>query len=236
MSYLPLIIGLLPSFVWVYFFIREDEAHPEPKRLLIYAFLAGAIATFFVIGPQTALNDILESINIHQYSFASFMFLGGIEEVFKFLAVYLAVARLKDFDEPVDAMIYMIIAALGFAAVENIASVLHQAGELFGGDKTIEVASLRFIGATLLHSTSSAFVGYYWGMAMKKIREGVAMIEKRNFWGYIIEGVGIGTLLHAIFNSLILIYGPETLVATAFLVATSFFILNDFEKLKSVSS
>lgn len=236
MSYLPLIIGLLPSFVWVYFFIREDEAHPEPKRLLLYAFLAGAASTFFVIGPQTALNDILEEFGIRQYSFASFMFLGAIEEVFKFLAVYIAVARRKDFDEPVDAMIYMIIAALGFAAVENVASVFSQANEIFGGERTIEVASLRFIGATLLHSLSSAFVGYYWGMAMKKIKEGAAMVEKRAFWSYVIEGIGIGTLLHAIFNSLILIYGPETLVATAVLVAAAFFVLNDFEKLKSISS
>ena len=188
-----------------------------------------------MIGPQTALNDILEGFGIHEYSLASFMFLGAIEELFKFLAVYIFIARRKDFDEPVDAMIYMIIAALGFAAVENVASVLHQANEIFKGEGAVEVASLRFIGATLLHSLSSAFVGYYWGMAVKKIREGAAMLEKRNFWSYIAEGVGVATLLHAIFNSLILIYGPETLVATALLVTASFFILNDFEKLKTIS-
>ncbi len=218
-----LLIGILPSFVWILFFIREDEANPEPKLLLFYTFLAGGAATFFTLGPQIVVNDILQSVHVAQYSFFSLFVLAGLEELFKFLAVYVVVAWRKDFDEPLDAMIYMIVAALGFAAVENVASIAQGGAAMLAQAGTIQVLSLRFIGANLLHGLSSALVGYYWGMAMAKHISYTKMI---------MEGIGVATLLHAIFNTAILIYSPEAMVGTLFLVVTSFFVLNDFEKLK----
>lgn len=224
MAALPLLlIGILPSFVWILFFIREDEASPEPKRLLFYAFLAGAAATFFTLGPQIVMNNILQSVGVPQYSFFTLFIFAGLEEFFKFLAVYAVIAWRKDFDEPLDAMIYMIVAALGFAAVENIASIVQGGAAILAHADAIQVLSLRFIGATLLHGLSSALVGYYWGMAMAKHISYNVMI---------LEGMGVATLLHAIFNTFILVYSPEAMVGTLFLVVASFFILNDFEKLK----
>jgi RsiW-degrading membrane proteinase PrsW (M82 family) len=224
MAYLPLLIGLLPSFVWLYFFIREDERHPEPKRLIAYAFIAGCLSTFFVVGPQSLLQSILPKIGLEVYSPISLFFLGAIEEFFKFIAIYVVIAWRRDFDEPVDAMVYMIVAALGFAAVENVASVFKVGDPLLGGPNQVDIASLRFVGATLLHVLASAIVGYYWGLSM---------VARGQLVSHIAEGIGVATLLHAVFNSLILIYGPETFVATLVLVAASFFILNDFEVLKA---
>ena len=43
-----------------------------------------------------------------------------IEEVLKFYTGYLFIRKKPDFDEPVDAMIYLIAVGLGFATVENI--------------------------------------------------------------------------------------------------------------------
>ena len=119
-----------------------------------------------------------------------------------------------DFDEPVDAMIYMIVAALGFAAVENIAAAAKGSGLAF------ETTSLRFIGATLLHTISSGLLGYYWA---KEI------ITKRRVFLYI--GFALATVLHVIFNYLILNYEP-VVVPTTFLIVAALLILYDFEKLK----
>lgn len=218
-----LAIGLLPSMVWVWFFLREDEAHPEPKKLLLYVFLSGAAMTFFVYGPQVYLVNFLSGWDIGQFSALALLLLAGLEEAFKFLAVYLTVGRRKEFDEPLDAMIYMIVAALGFAAIENVASLFQPINGVIHEIGPFEVTSLRFVGATLLHSLSSGLVGYYWGMAMACRRRIVPLI---------IEGIGVAAILHAIFNYLILIYEPETLLAPLFLVAVAFFVLNDFERLK----
>ena len=243
-----LVVGLIPSFVWLMFFLREDEAYPEPKRLLFYVFLSGAATTLFVFGPQFFLSQFLGAIGIEAMSVLGLFLLAGIEELFKFVAVYITVAWRKDFDEPLDAMIYMIVASLGFAAMENIASAFQWTSvflpQALG---PVEVTSLRFIGATLLHSLSSALVGYYWGLSMvarhaktsgAALAPGTADRLRRapGTATIIMEGIGVATLLHTAFNYLILRYRPETMIATLFLVAISFFVLNDFEKLKKIEA
>ncbi len=220
----PLIIGILPSFVWALFFIREDEVHPEPKKILLYAFLAGAGITVFVLGPELVLTQFLTQSGLAQYGFWTLGALAAVEELFKFFAIYITVARLKDFDEPLDAMVYMIVAALGFAAVENVASISHINIAMPVVASSVEILSLRFIGATLLHSLSSALVGYYWGMAL---------MQKHRFGFLICEGLGVAIMLHAVFNYLIVLFGPSSSLALILLVTTSFFIFNDFEQLKT---
>jgi RsiW-degrading membrane proteinase PrsW (M82 family) len=156
------------------------------------------------------------------YRFIAFLFLGRIGEFFEFCAVYLAVSRRKEFYEPLDAMIYMIVAALGFATVENIASIVQSNSLSFSSPGPLETTILRFVGATLLHTLASGLVGYYWGKAIAK-RSGYA--------GLIFSGLAIATLLHAIFNYLIIKSEPVAL-PLAFLMFVALFILNDFEKLK----
>lgn len=212
----PLLLGLLPSFAWLIFYLKEDP-NPEPKRLIFETFLAGAISTFIVLGVQMAFNGWATDRGIIQYSLISFFVLSAIEELFKFGAARLVINKHPyDFDEPVDAMIYMIVAALGFAAVENIAAASKSSELLF------ETTTLRFIGATLLHTLSSGLLGYYWA---KEI------ISKKKYFLYI--GFFIATALHTVFNYLILNYEP-VVVPTTFLIVAALFILYDFEKLKLV--
>jgi protease PrsW len=209
--------------VWLLFYIREDADHPEPNKLLFYTFIAGGAVTFFALGPQILLGEVLSQFAGGPYSPIGLFLLAGIEEFFKFFAAYIIVGRSKEFDEPIDAMIYMIVASLGFAAMENIASIVRGGVPLMLDGESAQILALRFIGATLLHTLSSAFVGYYWG---------VAKARGNSYWSLIIEGVGVATLLHAIFNGFILIYKPEQMIGTLFLVAVAFFVLNDFEELK----
>lgn len=213
---LPLLLGLLPSFAWLIFYLKEDP-NPEPKKLIFETFLAGAISTFIVLGVQMAFNGWATDRGIIQYSLISFFVLSAIEELFKFGAARLVIDKHPyDFDEPVDAMIYLIVAALGFAAVENIAAASKSSELLF------ETTTLRFIGATLLHTLSSGLLGYYWA------RE---IITRKKYLLYV--GFFMATALHTVFNYLILNYEP-VVVPTTFLIVAALFILYDFEKLKHV--
>ncbi len=217
MNYLPIILGLIPSFAWLIFYLEEDP-HPEPKKLIFETFLAGALSTFLVLGAQSFFNGQLISMGIAQYSILSFLVLGAIEEIFKFYAARLVIEdHEKDFDEPVDAMVYLIVAALGFAAVENVAAVFN-AKEI-----ALETTTLRFIGATLLHTVSSGLLGYYWARSI---------IEKRRI--VLFAGIISATLLHTIFNYLIIRFEPA-IIPTAFLIISALFILYDFEKLKHLN-
>lgn len=222
LTIISVLLGLLPGLAWLAFYLREDLRHPEPKKLIFYTFVAGGLVTVFVLQFQIFINNWLSSAGYHTYGLVSFMFLGAIEEIFKFLAVYIAVSKRKDFNEPLDAMIYMIVAGLGFATVENVASAIQASPLSLTGPGPLETTILRFVGATLLHSLASGLIGYYWGLAIA---------QNKNKGTLIIKGLLIATSLHAIFNYLIIKSEPIAL-PLVFLVFVALFILNDFEKLK----
>lgn len=233
MSWLVILIlialGLIPSLSWLFFYVREDLRHPEPKQLLLFVFLGGILVTFAVLPVQLTINDYFKPLGIEQYSFYSFLVLGAIEEIFKFLIVFMLLHKRREFDEPLHVMIYMIASALGFAAAENVASVLNTAQGVFS-IAVLEILALRFIGATLLHSLTSGLMGYYWSKAFVRGGQRFVLLHQREST-LIIKGLLMATILHAIFNYFIIISGPATM-AVGFVVLVAFFLLNDFEKLK----
>lgn len=210
-------LGLLPSIAWLTFFLFEDRRRPEPKKLIFLAFAGGALSTLAVLQIQLLLQKLVNTWNSNLGSPTAIFWLAAVEEVIKFSVVYWIVHKRREFDEPIDPMIYMVVAALGFAAVENVASVIKSVNGL-------ELIILRFIGATLLHGLSSGLIGYWWAKGL---------MQKGSPWPKIISGLLIATLVHAVFNYLIIKMGPGIFV-TLFLTVIAFLILYDFERLKYV--
>src|SRR3989338_10731946 len=227
-SALLVALGLAPSLVWLSFYLKKD-CHPEPKALLAKAFLMGIIISPLAILLQLGFSegvryffDIVPDL-LQQGTPAFFLWSSFVEEFLKFFAIYLIVIRSPDFDEPIDAMIYMITAALGFAAIEN---VLVMFGLISGGVGTaLNTLALRFIGATLLHALASGLIGYFLAMSWF-FRE-----HKKKL---LVFGLAIATLFHAAFNMLIassqesanpvvgLVYTTFLLIVLAFLVSILF--------------
>lgn len=222
-SVIAFLTALMPALVWLIFFLRED-VHPEPKRMIAYTFAVGGLISFPVLATQIIFQTLIPSII--QSAIILIIGLALIEEVFKFLAAYWAVNNKPAFDEPIDAMIYMIAAALGFATVENIFIVGNSLNLIdnFMLNTTMNTLSLRFVGATLLHTLTSGLVGYYWARARMK----------KSFAGNIAAGLTLATIIHTIFNYLILKFQTSNLLyPSVFLIVAAFFLLNDFEKLKA---
>ncbi len=228
MNILIIILGLLPGFAWLLFYLQE-ETHPEPKRMIALAFFVGAIAAivslfleFFVNCFQSqpvsiCIKNPAAEVELTFFSIVAFSL---IEEVTKFLAVYFAVSKTKYFSEPVDAMFYMAVAALGFATLENL-------GALSGSGKPVllnglfEIAIFRMVGTTLLHTLTASITGYFWALGIREFKR----------TRLIIYGLLVATVLHAIFNYLI-IAGENLVYPIIFVTLVGFFVLNDFEKLK----
>lgn len=220
---IPVILGLIPSFVWLFFYLHEDYKRPEPRKLIFYTFLAGAFITIFVLQFQIWINNFVNDLGFGTYSGVAFIFFALTEEFFKFFAAFLIVNGRKELDEPIDAMIYMVVAALGFSAVENVASIFRSI-ETIESVGPLETVTLRFIGATLLHTLSSGVVGYYWGLAIAK---------RAKFWSAIWRALLIAAFLHAVFNFFIIKF-EEITIPILFLVIFGYVILSDFEKLKKL--
>lgn len=217
--------GLAPSLIWLSFYLRRD-CHPEPKYLIIKAFLMGVIISPLAVAFQwsfSELKNILPYEIFNQNDPIFFAWSALVEEFLKFFAVYLVVIRSPEFDEPVDGMIYMISAALGFAAIENILTMFNLVPE--GIDIAFKTLALRFVGATLLHALASGLIGYFLAMAWF-FRE-----HKKKLIAF---GIILATLFHMAFNMLIssaqtsanptigLVYTTFLLITLAFLVSILF--------------
>ena len=172
--------GLFPALVWLWFWLREDNAHPEPKRLIALAFFGGAIAVGLVIPIEqfaaayiTAHAEIATGFQTTGQNL-TFIIWAGVEELFKFFAAAALVLWRHEDDEPIDPVIYMVVVALGFAAAENILYLIptHQPGSLsiVIGNSAI-ISFIRFIGATFLHTLCSALIGYFIALSFFKPRK-----------------------------------------------------------------
>ncbi|MDO8561406.1 MAG: PrsW family glutamic-type intramembrane protease [bacterium] len=181
--------GIFPALAWLWFWRREDSAHPEPRRLIALAFLAGMVVVALVIPIQKYVATFLTSSAVIYTAWSA------IEEIMKYLAARFTVLKRREDDEPIDPVIYMVAVALGFAAIENTLFLISP----LSGDtalQTILTGNLRFVGATLLHVLSSAVIGVMLGLSFYKSKA-----TKRL---YALVGVILAILLHSAFNFLIL--------------------------------
>ncbi len=192
--FLAFLGGVLPAFVWLFFWLLEDRCQPEPKRYILLCFVLGGLAVL----PTLTIEEWL----IPYVSGTALLFAWAVtEEVLKFIAAYLGGLRWRVFDEPLDALIYMVTAALGFSAVENM---LFLFGPLGQNDilRSVVVGDLRFMGATLLHTLASASVGIALALAYYK------PAAWRRSAG--LAGVILAIGLHTLFNFFILGGGGAT--------------------------
>lgn len=192
--------GIFPALAWLWFWRREDSKHPEPRRLIAFAFLAGMVTVALVIPMEQYVATFISDQTL------KFSAWSAIEEIMKFLAALVTVLWRREDDEPVDSVIYMVTVALGFAAAENTLFLLNPS--LSGGTflMIVQTANLRAVGATLLHVFSSAVVGIALALAFYKPR--------RTKWLYAASGVILAVVLHSTFNFLILNTPEENILRT----------------------
>lgn len=213
--------GFLPALFWLWFWLREDNKHPEPKRLIALSFFFGVCAVPLAI-PFEKLIDA--------FAFSPLIVLIGwafVEEALKYLAAFAGGMHTQAEDEPIDAMIYLVTAAIGFAAAENALFLLHPLtnGEMF---TTLVTGNIRFIGTTLLHVLSSATIGAFVAFSFYK--------RKRVRIEHFLLGLVLATGLHAVFNFFIINSGQTwmfTIFACLWLAIVVLMLI--FERVKRIS-
>jgi len=229
--YIPL--AILPSLIWLLFYLREDK-HPEPKSMVLKVFIWGMLIAFPVVIIENVAIDFLEFFSLPETLRLAILYLVIVaitEEVMKFLAVYSMVfKRTTEMDEPVDAMIYMIIAALGFAAIENVFLLTPLSLDNF--PLALNITTTRFFGATFLHALASAIIGYYFALYLSK--------PKKRF-PLLIHGFTLAILLHGFYNIFVvhmednfLFVFPTALLILSTAIAISIFI-KKLLRIKSIS-
>ncbi len=228
-------LGILPSAIWLLFYLREDS-RPEPNSMILKVFFWGGM-----MGPLAISLQFL-AMRLSQPTFFGTVFFIGldkksslfflnivlfaplIEEFLKYLVVKWKILKNPVFDEPLDAMIYLIISALGFAAVENLLNIF------LLGNLTIQTAIsqsiARFLSATLLHALSSGILGYFLARSLFNLKKRTAIL-----W----TGFLAATVFHSLYNFFVwlLDINKVFIIAMATLLAIGAIVVNwQFRRLK----
>jgi RsiW-degrading membrane proteinase PrsW (M82 family) len=209
--------GLMPALVWLYFLLKEDYRHPEPRAVLFMAFLAGMIAVPLAVPLEALARDYLYTVApaCSPYLPLCLPIITAwaiIEEMLKYGLAAAFVLWRKDVDEPIDLVIYMLTAALGFAALENTLFLVEPlAARNFLS--ALATDNLRFVGSTLLHVIASSVIGFALAFAHtlpKTMRPFITAC-----------GLILAISLHTTFNFLIIPRGDTHSILGAFLFVWS---------------
>lgn len=188
--------GLIPALFWVWFWLREDSQKPEPFFLIAISFIAGMAVVPLALPIQKIALDIYTGSNL-------IVVWVIIEELLKYAVALALVFWNREVDEPIDMVIYMIVVALGFAALENALFIFNPLvmGEHLSSALT---GSFRFLGATLLHVLASGTVGVF--LALSYYRSKLTQVCMGTL------GLFIAIVLHTLFNFFIMDASGETIL------------------------
>jgi len=189
--------ALLPSLIWLFYYLRKD-VHPEPKYLIITVFVAGGISAAMGYFFQKEASGIITSLGnsfpdiLFLWSFLQgFLVVAFSEELLKYLSFALPMRGHSELDEPMDFVVYMITAAMGFAAAENLLLFFSLSPETLLPDIAY-TSFIRFISAVFLHALASGilgvFIAYSWRFSRKDI---------------LLGGLLFATSFHGLYNFLV---------------------------------
>lgn len=155
-----IVASLSPIALVIAYIYTKDKYEKEPRHLLIYNFLLGAIVSiilttvlYYVFGFLLPLED---KFSVLEQFIQAFIVVGLSEEFSKYVIIRYYAQTKKQFNEPFDGIIYAVMVSMGFAAAENLMYVLE------GG---IQTAAIRAITAVPAHATFGILMGYFMGKA-----------------------------------------------------------------------
>jgi RsiW-degrading membrane proteinase PrsW (M82 family) len=199
--------GFVPMFVFAAFVNWLDRYEKEPKLLLGAAFVWGVV----IAGGGAYLLNTVFGIGIYvltgSASAADFgttsIVAPIIEEALKGLAVLVVFLMFrKEFDSVLDGVVYGAIAAMGFAAIENVLYIYRNGFQEAGWEGFWTLVVIRVLLVGWMHPFFTAFTGI--GIAVARI--------SRNTFVKIIAipaGYTVAVMTHAFHNTFSTVIGGE---------------------------
>jgi len=196
---LAAVLAGIPAVFWLGFFYLMDRHEPEPKQLVAGVCVLGALVAApladFVLS-QFAPPAALGVAGLSPFSFDrivhAVLVAGLAQEMCKYAVVRYTIYLSREFDEPMDGIVYMMACGTGFAVWVNYHRLSGQHHEVY-----LSIGAAQAVVTTLAHASFAGVLGYVMGRAKFSRRRAPAR-------GILLM---LGLLLAAAFN------GQFTLVA-----------------------
>ena len=154
-----LLATILPSILIILFFVYSDK-FKEPRGEIIKVFLYGILITIPAYFLNTYIGDFFyASTRVSENLISSFLTAAPVEEGLKLSVLYYFVYKMKDFNEPMDGIVYGVTVSLGFATLENFYYVYLLAD--YFETTSMSLAILRSFSAVPAHAVFGVFMGYF---------------------------------------------------------------------------
>lgn len=192
---LPSLLALVPLGIVLVTVRWIDRWEPEPRGVLLAAFLWGAgVATVvsMIVNTTAALLIMANTGDVDGAEMVSAVVAAPlIEEGTKGLGVLLIfLLRRRSFDGPVDGIVYAAVTAAGFAFAENILYFARYSDNILG------VFVIRGLASPFAHVTFTACTGIAIGLS----------VRRRSRWAWVwMTPIGLAgaIALHAFWNGVV---------------------------------
>jgi len=204
--YMALVV--FPVLLWLWVFRKNDIGDIEPKKMILKLVLIwGGLAALLAIGIEDIIGNVISpnfyrefnslsrDSNVTDFSVISYLVIfvcASIEELVKFMTLWVGSFHSKYFTQVIDGVIYGISVALGFAFVENTVYFIgfnFDKVESMDNWQIIISVIIRAMAPLMLHMVTTGIVGL--------------SIGKKKF-GYknnsIVKGLIIVIAIHFIYN------------------------------------
>ena len=206
-----LFVTIFPSLLIVFFFVSSDK-FKEPNKEIIKVFFYGILITIPAYFLNTYIGEIWYATNASEGLISSFLTAAPVEESLKLAVLYFFVYKMKDFNEPIDGIVYGVTVSLGFATLENIYYVYLLAD--YFDTTSMALAVARAFSAIPAHAVFGVFMGYFF---MK-----YSFIKKKDnlFFAFVVPFV-----LHGCYNLFVIsnYYVALLLIIISWIVALRMF-------------
>ena len=194
-------IIILPM-VLIILYINNRDKNKEPIGLLTKLFGLGMLSCLIALLLSLGLDNILpfmknsgENQSLTSIFLYSFIGIATVEEISKWILLYIGGYKSKHFNESYDVIVYSVFVSLGFAFLENVLFLINE--------QTIDIYAviLRAISAVPGHACYGVFMGYYLSLSKKDKLDNNKKIAQNN----ILLSIIVPILLHGIYDFCLLV-------------------------------
>jgi protease PrsW len=191
-AFLIVSFGAAPGIFYLWFFRKRDKWEREPLRLVLTVYLFGFIAVVAAL----VINDTVALVTGSVV--ATLVISAPIaEESLKWGVVRRRAYNRKEFNEPLDGLVYGAAAALGFASLENVVFYLFPSFLESGfSSEFLYLAIVRGLFSVPGHAIWTGTSCFFLGIS-KFSPKG----PRR--YGVMLGGLGLAIMLHATWNGVI---------------------------------